>query len=154
MAQRTINGFEELRTLVDQEVGVGEWFTVTQSRIDSFAEVTEDRQWIHVDTERARTDMPDGKTIAHGFLTLSLLSRLLKEAVVVKAEFKQALNYGFNRVRFPSPVPAGSQVRARCTLKGVEDVPNGLQIVWAVTVEVKDVVKPALAAEWLARYYY
>jgi acyl dehydratase len=154
MAQRTINGFDELRTLVNQEVGVGDWFTVTQSRIDSFAELTEDRQWIHIDTARARTDLPQGKTIAHGFLTLSLLSHLLKEAVVVKAEFKQAINYGFNRVRFPSPVPAGSQVRAHCTLKGVEDVPNGLQIAWTVTVEVKDVAKPALAAEWLMRYYF
>ena|SRR5437016_3434772 len=154
MAQRTINSFEELRSLVGQEAGVGEWFTVTQSRIDSFADVTEDRQWIHFDTERARTDLPQGKTIAHGFLTLSLLSRLLKEAVVVNAEFKQAINYGFNRVRFPSPVPAGSQVRARCTLKSVEDVPNGIHLAWAITVEVMDVAKPALVAEWLVRYYY
>ena len=153
MGQRIIDGLEELRSLVGQEVGVSDWFTLTQSRINEFAEVTEDRQWIHVDTERARTDLPQGKTIAHGFLTLSLLSHLVKQAVLLKAEFKQAINYGFNRVRFPSPVPAGSQIRVRCTLASVQDVHGGVQICWAVTVEVKDVSKPSLVAEWLVRYY-
>src|SRR5439155_3504774 len=109
--------------------------------------------WIHVDTERAKTELPQGKTIAHGFLTLSLLSLLLKQAVVVKIEFKRGINYGFNRVRFPSPVPAGSQIRVRCTLVAVEEIPNALQICWAVTMDVKDVSKPALVAEWLVRYY-
>src|SRR5881296_2435968 len=89
MGQRIIHGIEELRGLVGQEVGVSDWFTLTQSRINDFAEVTEDRQWIHLDTERARTDLPQGKTIAHGFLTLSLLSHLVKEAVAVKAEFSR-----------------------------------------------------------------
>ena len=153
MAQRIIDGLDELRGLKGQEVAVSDWFTLTQSRINAFAEVSEDRQWIHVDTERARTDLPQGKTIAHGFLTLSLLSLLVKEAVVVKVEFKQGINYGFNRVRFPSPVPAGSQIRVRCTLVAVEEIPGGLQICWAVTMDVKDVSKPALVAEWLVRYY-
>src|SRR5437764_6496681 len=119
---RIIQSLEELRKLAGQEVAVGEWFTVTQERINEFAEVLQDHQWIHTDTERARTELPNGKTIAHGFLTLSLLSPLLREAVVVKGEFKHAINYGFNRVRFPSPVPAGGQIRVRCTLVRVEDI--------------------------------
>ena len=153
MAQRVIHSIEELRSLVGQEVAVGDWFTLDQSRINAFAEVIEDRQWIHVDTERARTELPQGKTIAHGFLTLSMLSLLLREAVTVRMEFSHGINYGFNRIRFPSPVPAGSQIRVRCTLVSVEDVPGGIQICWAVTVDVKDVLKPALVAEWLVRYY-
>ena len=153
MAQRIIAGLEELHGLKGQEVAVGDWFTLDQSRINAFAEVSEDRQWIHVDTERAQTELPQGKTIAHGFLTLSLLSLLLKQAVAVKVEFKHGINYGFNRVRFPSPVPAGSQIRVRCTLVTVEEVANALQICWAVTMDVKDVSKPALVAEWLVWYY-
>ena len=153
MAQRVIHSIEELRSLIGQEVAVGEWFTLDQSRISAFAEVTEDRQWIHVDAERARTDLPNGKTIAHGFLTLSLLSSLVKEAVAVKGDFSRAINYGLNRVRFPTPVAAGSPIRVRCTLVSVEDVSGGIQICWAVTVDVNEVSKPALVAEWLVRYY-
>ena len=153
MAQRIIQSIEELRSLVHQEVAVGDWFTLDQARINAFAEVTEDRQWIHVDVERARRELPEGKTIGHGFLTLSLLSFLVKEALAVRIEFSRAINYGVNRVRFPSPVPAGAQIRARCTLVSVEDVVGGIQLCWAVTVEVKDVSKPAMVAEWLVRYY-
>src|SRR5437016_5695476 len=120
MAQRLINGIEELRGLVGQEVAVGDWFTLMQSRINEFAGVIEDRQWIHVDTERARAELPQGKTIAHGFLTLSLLSLLVKDAVLVKGDFSHGINYGFNRVRFPNPVPADSQIRARCALVKAE----------------------------------
>jgi len=153
MSQSIIHSIEELRSLVGQEVAVGDWFTLDQSRINAFAEVIEDRQWIHVDTERAQRDLPQGKTIAHGFLTLSLLSFLVKEAVAVRIEFSRAINYGLNRVRFPSPLPAGSKIRARCALVSVADVSGGIQICWAVTVEVKDVSKPALVAEWLLRFY-
>jgi acyl dehydratase len=153
MAQRIIHSIEELRSLVGQEVAVGDWFTLEQSRINAFAEVVEDRQWIHLDAERARKELPQGKTIAHGFLTLSMLSLLVREAVAVKTEFSHGINYGFNRIRFPSPVPSGSQIRVRCTLISVEEVPGGVQLCWAVTVEVKDVSKPALVAEWLVRYY-
>jgi acyl dehydratase len=153
MAQRIIQGLEELRGLAGQEVGVTEWFTVDQARINAFAEATEDRQWIHTDMARAERELPQGKTIAHGFLTLSLLSYLMKQAVVLKVEYKHGINYGFNRVRFPSPVPEGSQIRGRCALVSVEDVQGGVQICWAVTLEVKDVTKPSLVAEWLVRYY-
>ena len=153
MPLRIVQSLEELRKLIGKEVTVGDWFTVTQERISAFAELLNDHQWIHEDVERARTEMPGGKTIAHGFLTLSLLSVLLSEAVVLKAPFNHAINYGFNRVRFPSPVPAGGEIRVRCTLLKVDDVPSAIQLCWAVTVEVKDVSKPALVAEWLVRYY-
>ena len=153
MPQRIINNLVELRSLVGQEVGVSDWFTVDQARINAFGEITEDRQWIHTDTARAEKEMPQGKTIAQGFLTLSLIGYLLKQAVLFKVEYKQGINYGFNRVRFPSTVQAGAQLRGRCTLVSIEEVQSGVQICWAVTVEVKDVTKPALVAEWLVRYY-
>ena len=154
MPQRIINSLDELRSFVGQEVGVSDWFTVDQARINAFAEVTEDQQWIHSDIVRAEKELPQGKTIAHGFLTLSLISCLVKRAVLYKVEYKHGINYGFNRVRFPSPVPCGGQIRGRCSLVSVEEVQGGVQICWAVTVEVKDVTKPGLVAEWLVRYYH
>src|SRR5438132_10785769 len=112
---RVIEGIVELKSLVGQQVGASDWFTVTQEQIDAFAQVTGDRQWIHVDAERARTESPFGTTIAHGFLTLSLLSHLHAQAVQLNGDFKMAINYGLNRVRYPSPVPAGSRIRAQST---------------------------------------
>nr|AIA14116.1 MaoC like domain protein [uncultured bacterium] len=153
MPARVIEGAEELKSLIGQEVGRSEWLEVTQSRINDFAETTEDRQWIHLDEERAKTDTPFGGTIAHGFLTLSLLSHFASEAVAVKGDFKMGINYGLNRVRFVSPVAVGSRVRGRFTLQSVEEVQGGLQLVWNVTVEIDRAPKPALAAEWLVRYY-
>jgi acyl dehydratase len=153
MPARIINGIEELKGLVGQEVSSSDWFEVTQSRIDRFAETTEDRQWIHIDVERAKTSSPFGATIAHGFLTLSLISHLASQAVKVEGDFKMGVNYGLNRLRFPSPVPAGSNVRARFTLQSVEDIEGGVQITWNVTVEVEGAKKPSLVAEWLVRYY-
>src|SRR5437773_237122 len=136
MPVRLINGIAELRSLVGQEVGISDWFTVTQALIDAFADATKDRQWIHIDTERARTESPFRTTIAHGFLTLSLLSYLHGQAVEVRDDFNMAINYGLNRVRFPSPVPAGSRLRARSTLQSIEDIPGGIQLVWLVTVDI------------------
>jgi acyl dehydratase len=153
MPQRVIDGAAELRGLVGQEVGVSEWFTVTQERINAFAEVTEDHQWIHCDAERARAESPYGTTIAHGFLTLSLLSHLLGQTVRVRGPFSRAINYGLNRVRFPAAVPAGGRIRACCTLQAVEEVPGGLQLAWAVTVEGEGQAKPVMVAESLTRYY-
>src|SRR5262245_5808532 len=127
MPQRVIDGLAELRGLVGQEVGVSDWFTVTQERINAFAEVTEDRQWIHCDTDRARAESPYGTPIAHGYLTLALLSHLLGQAVRVNGPFQRTINYGLNRVRFPAPVPAGARIRARCTLHAAEEVPGGLR---------------------------
>jgi acyl dehydratase len=154
MPQRVINSLDELRSLAGQEIGVSDWFTVDQKRINAFAGVTEDYQWIHSDVERAAKELPEGKTIAHGFLTLSLISTLMKSAVLFKVEHKQGINYGFNRVRFPSPVPSGGEIRARCALVSVEELQGGAQICWSVTVEVKNVTKPCLVAEWLVRYYH
>ena len=153
MPTRTINGIEELKTLVGEEIGASDWFEVTQSRINAFADATEDHQWIHLDTERARTDSPFGGTIAHGFLSLSLLPQLAAQAYRVQGDFKMGINYGLNRLRFVSPVPSGSRVRARFTLQSVEDVPGGSQLTLVATVEIEGAQKPALVAEWLVRYY-
>lgn len=153
MPLRIIQGIEELKSLVGQEVGASDWFEVTQSRINGFAGATEDHQWIHVDLERAKTDSPFHSTIAHGFLTLSLLPHLAAQALKVQGDFKMGINYGLNRLRFVSPVPSGSRVRARFTLQSVEDVAGGIQITWSVTCETEGGQKPALVAEWLVRYY-
>ena len=153
MSQRVIEGIEELKSLIGEEVGASDWFEVTQSRINDFADATEDHQWIHIDVERAKTDSPFGSTIAHGFLTLSLLPHFAAQAFTVRGNFKMGINYGLNRLRFISPVKSGSRVRARFTLQAVEDVAGGAQITWAVTVESEGGAKPALAAEWLVRYY-
>jgi len=153
MPPRIIEGIEQLKSLVGQEVGASDWFEVTQSRINDFADATEDHQWIHIDVERAKTDSPFHSTIAHGFLTLSLLPHLVSQAVKVQGDFKMGINYGLNRLRFVSPVLAGSRVRARLTLQSVEDVPGGNQITWSVTCETEGGQKPALVAEWLVRYY-
>jgi acyl dehydratase len=153
MPQRVIEGIEELKTLAGQEIGASDWFEITQSRINDFADATEDHQWIHIDVERAKADTPFGSTIAHGFLTLSLLPHLAEQAYVVRGNFKMGINYGLNRLRFVSTVAAGSRVRARFTLQSVEDVAGGYQVAWAVAVETEGGAKPALVAEWLVRYY-
>jgi acyl dehydratase len=153
MPQRVIDGVVELQGLVGQEVGVSDWFTLTQERINAFAEVTEDRQWIHCDADRARAESPYGTTIGHGYLTLSLLSHLLSQAVRVRGPFSRIINYGLNRVRFPAAVPAGGRIRARCTLQAAEEVPGGLQIAWMVTMECEGQPKPVMVAESLSRFY-
>jgi acyl dehydratase len=153
MAQRVIEGIEELKSLVGEEVAASDWFEITQSRINDFADATEDHQWIHIDVERAEADSPFGSTIAHGFLTLSLLPHFAAQAFSVRGNFKMGINYGLNRLRFISPVKSGSRVRGRFTLQAVEDVAGGVQLTWAVTVESEGGAKPALAAEWLVRYY-
>jgi len=144
---------EQLRTRVNQEVGSSDWSVIDQSTIDSFAEVTGDHQWIHTDPARAKNESRYGRTIAHGFLTLSLLSRLSHEAIEVSGTFRMRINYGLNRVRFPAPVVEGSRVRARFKVQSCEDVEGGHQIVWLVTVEVEGSAKPAVIAEWVLRYY-
>ena len=146
MPTRVIHGIEELKSLIGQEVGTSDWFEVTQSRINDFADATGDHQWIHIDVERARTDSPFHSTIAHGFLTLSLLPELASQALKVEGDFKMGINYGLNRLRFVSPVLAGS-------LQSVEDFQGGNQIIWSATVETEGGQKPSLVAEWLVRYY-
>jgi acyl dehydratase len=142
----------QLTERVGQEIGVGDWLEMTQDRINQFAEATGDRQWIHLDPARAATESPFKTTIAHGFLTLSLVSVLLRSAITITG-VSMAINYGLNRVRFAAPVPAGARVRARCTLAAVEDVGGSTQATWAIAVEREGEQKPACVAEWLVRYY-
>jgi acyl dehydratase len=137
---------------VGQEIAVSPWYVVAQEQIDRFADATEDRQWIHVDRERARSS-PFGSTIAHGFLTLSLLPKLAETALAI-SDRKMGVNYGLDRVRFTAPVPAGSKVRARFTPAKCDRLEGGgLQVTWTVTVERESSDKPCLVAAWLVRYY-
>jgi acyl dehydratase len=153
MPSREITSLEELRSLTGQEVAVSDWVEVTQERINLFAEATGDHQWIHIDVERAKNESPYGTTIAHGFLTLSLLSYLMSETVKIKLPIRMGINYGLNKVRFPSAVMAGSKVRARASLQSLEEIPGGQQLVWNITVEREGADKPCCVAEWLVRYY-
>lgn len=137
---------------VGREVATSDWLEVSQRRINEFAEATEDRQWIHVEPERAARESPFKETIAHGFLTLSLLSKLMKLAVSVGG-LRMAINYGLNRVRFVSPLPAGSRIRGRFTLAALEEIKGGVQATWNVTIEREGGDKPCCIAEWLVRYY-
>lgn len=148
---RVFNGVDELRGAVGETIGESGWFTVDQSRIDGFADATDDHQWIHVDVDKAAKG-PFGTTIAHGFLTLSLLPSLLKDVYSVE-DTKMGINYGLNRVRFTSPVPVGSKVRGVVELADVSDVDGGVQITTKVTVEIEGSERPALVAEWLTRQY-
>src|SRR5262245_35792468 len=149
MARIVIPGIDGLKEWVGKEVAVTEWFAVTQERIDAFAAATGDDQWIHVDPARAAKESPYGTTVAHGFLTLSLLPYLLREIEIRGARL--GINYGLNRVRFTGPVPAGSRVRARFRLDQAELIEGGVQCLWSVTVECEGEAKPALVAEWITR---
>lgn len=149
---RVIASMEELKTLIGQEVTVTDWISVTQERVKLFADATGDHQWIHLDVERSRKESPFGGTIAHGFLTLSLLPMMMQSSVTMPAT-KLAVNYGLNKVRFPAPVPVGSRIRGRMTLLEVEDIEGGVQIVWKVTMEREGGDKPVCVAESIVRCY-
>jgi acyl dehydratase len=142
-----------LKEFVGREIAVTDWLMMTQERIDQFAEATEDRQWIHVDRERAQRESPYGSTIAQGFLTLSLLSPFMKQAIQFRGGMRMAVNYGLNRVRFPSPVRAGANIRARIRLLSLEEFSDALQAVFSVAMEVENSAKPCCVAEWVVRYY-
>ncbi len=148
-----IESLGKLRELVGREIAVSDWLEVSQSRINEFAEATGDKQWIHVDEARARAESPFGTTIAHGFLTLSMLVQMISESITFQKVPKLGINYGLNRVRFPSPVPAGSLIRSRFTLTAVEEIPGGLQITWGIVVEREGSDKPCCVAEWVGRRY-
>jgi len=141
-----------LRERVGQEIAIGDWRVLSQSSIDRFADATGDHQWIHVDAARAAKESPFRTTIAHGFLTLSLVSSLLRDAVELTG-LRMAINYGLNRVRFVSPVPSGARIRGRFALAAVEEIGGSLQATWQATVEREGGDKPCLIAEWLVRYY-
>jgi acyl dehydratase len=150
---RTIASVEELKSLVGQEVAVSDWVHISQERVNLFAEATGDHQWIHIDVERSRKESPYGGTIAHGFLTLSLLPMLM-ESVISMPTSKMGVNYGLNKVRFPAPVPVGSKVRGRVMLMEVEDIEGGAQMTWKVTIEREGGDKPVCVAESLSRRYW
>jgi acyl dehydratase len=158
LSVRKIGSLQELQGMVGQEVGVSPWLDVSQRTIDQFAEVTGDHQWIHVDPVRAAAESPFGGAIAHGFLTLSLLPRLV-ETTLSFGDWPMGVNYGFNRLRFVSPVPAGRRIRGRFKLDrldqvdGTDQYPLGVQMTWGVTIEIEGQQKPALAAEWLTWRY-
>jgi acyl dehydratase len=143
---------KDLEHRVGEEVGVSPWLEVTQERIDTFAKAIDDFQWIHVDPARAKNS-PFGGTIAHGFLTLSLLSHLAEKTFAF-SDRKMGINYGLNRVRFTAPVKSGARVRGRFTLAKYEKLEGGVQVTWTTTVEIENEPKPALVAEWLGRHYY
>lgn len=149
---KVFNSYSEVAACIGQEVAVTDWMEVTQAQINLFAEATGDHQWIHIDVERAAKG-PFGSTIAHGYLTLSLLPRLMQSAFKVEGA-KMGVNYGLNRVRFPSPVPAGSRLRGRIKLLGCDPLPpDGVQLTWEVTVEREGSDKPVCVAESLSRSY-
>ena len=153
---REFNSIEELQSLVGQEVAVSDWVTIDQERIDRFADATSDHQWIHVDPERAKSG-PFGTTVAHGFLTLSLLPYLTHQAITFN-NTKLAINYGLDRVRFPAPVPVGSRLRGRFKLQRIEILKplrgmQGAQLVWEVTIEREGSSKPVCVAESVSRRY-
>lgn len=149
---RTFETLAELSACVGQEVAVSDWRSITQEQVNLFAEATGDRQWIHVDPERAKAG-PFGAPIAHGFLTLSLIPRFFETGLTIEGA-RMGVNYGLNRVRFTSPVPVGSRVRARLTLQATEPLPpDGMQMTWLVTVEREGSDKPVCVAESLARNY-
>ena len=151
MAPREI-AFAEIKSFVGKEIGVSDWHTVSQHDVNTFADVTHDHQWIHIDAERARKESPYKTTIAHGYFTLSLIPHLMAQVWKVNG-VKMGVNYGLNKLRFPAPVPVGSKVRARAKLANVEDVKGGVQVTTEVTIEVDGNDKPAAVAETLSRYY-
>ena len=144
---------QDMKKLVGQEIGTSDWFTVDQKTIDTFAEATGDHQWIHVDVERAKREMPGGKTIAHGYLTLSLIPRLAQTLLKIEKR-SRGINYGLNKVRFTAPVPAGTRVRLKQKIKAVDDIEGGgVRITSEMTMEVEGGSRPAVVAETMGLAY-
>jgi acyl dehydratase len=152
MAQTTVDGIEGVQGIVGQHLGYSEWVEITQEQVNRFAEATGDDQWIHTDPERAAKESPFGGPIAHGYLTLSLLPMLVPQIVEITG-FRMSVNYGTEKVRFPSPVPVGSRVRAGAALEAATPFDGGIQMVITVTVEIEGGSKPAMVATSLSRRY-
>jgi acyl dehydratase len=152
LTQTRVSSPAALADLVGAEIAVGEWFEISQERIARFAEATDDRQWIHLDPARAAAESPYGGTIAHGLLTLSLIVPLVERAVAIDG-VRMTVNYGFDRVRFPAPVPSGARVRARVKVGSAEPLSGGVQVTWHVTIEREGGDKPVCVAAWIARLF-
>jgi acyl dehydratase len=149
---REIEDTHELRSLAGQEVAISDWLEITQERVNQFADATGDHQWIHVDSERAKRESPFGTTIAHGFLTLSLLPKLGWESLKLRKPPPMTINYGADRIRFSHPVKVGDRIRSRTTLLEMKPVDRGWRVHWRVTVDVEGAPKPALVAETITLY--
>ncbi len=152
MPQTTFDNIDQVRPLIGQEIAVGDWFEVTQERINKFADATDDHQWIHTDPERAAKESPFGGTVAHGYLTLSLIPVLFDQALAIN-DLKMGVNYGVNRVRFTAPVLAGQRIRLRITPNAIEDVKGGTQVTWGAVMDLEGRRAPALVAEIIVRRY-
>jgi acyl dehydratase len=144
---------DSLTEWVGREIGVTDWLTISQHLIQQFADVTGDLQWIHVDQDRAQRDSPFRSAIAHGFLTLSLLSRFIREVIEIRSRVRITVNYGLNRVRFPAPVRADSKIRAHVVVQSARQVSGALEVVFDVKIETEHFAKPCCTAEWVLRYY-
>src|SRR6201986_1312445 len=150
---RIFGGFDEIKAAVGTEVGASEWIEITQDRINKFAEATCDEQWIHVDQDRAKQELPGGKTIAHGLLSLSLAPMFIRSGMGLKG-LKNTLNYGADRIRYLAPVPAGSRLRGVVTIAETEDVPpHGLRVSYRLVIEIEGGQRPACVAELIALHY-
>jgi acyl dehydratase len=152
MPTLVLQSLQSLKQYLGREIAVTEWLTLSQERIRQFAEATGDHQWIHVDPERARRESPYGATIAHGFLTLSLMSQFLREAIQLPASVQQTINYGLNRVRFPAPVRAGEKIRARIRLQSCKELQGSVEAIYEIKIEAEGAEKPSCVAEWILRY--
>jgi acyl dehydratase len=148
-----LESLQSLKDYAGREIATTGWMAMTQERIRQFAEASGDRQWIHVDPERAQRESPYGAAIAHGFLTLSLMSHFMREAIQLPSEVRQTINYGLNRVRFPAPVRAGEKIRARVRLQSCKELPDSVEAVFDITIETEGAEKPCCVAEWILRYY-
>jgi len=148
-----LKSLESLKELAGSEFAVTSWLTMTQERIRQFAEATDDLQWIHLDAERAQRESPYGATIAHGFLTLSLFTHFLGEAIQPPPDVRHVINYGLNRVRFPAPLRSGAKLRARIRLESCRDLPESVEAIFGITIETDGNEKPCCVAEWIVRYF-
>lgn len=145
--------FEDFKLIEGKQLPIGNWYIVTQQMINDFANATLDKQWIHIDEERAAKESPFKSTVAHGFMSVAMISRMLEEAFVIKS-VKMGLNYGLNKVRFPNPVPVNSELRMHTMVKEIEEMANnGIKITFACTIEIKGQEKPACVAEFLAALF-
>jgi acyl dehydratase len=154
MPSLILESLQELKAHVGKEIATSDWMQITQQRIQQFADATGDSQWIHVDEERARRESPYGATIAHGFLTLSLMTHFLREAIQLPGEVRQNINYGLNRVRFPAPVRAREKIRARIVLQSYKDLSDSVEAAFNITIETENSTKPCCVAEWILRYFH
>ncbi|WP_439133022.1 MaoC family dehydratase [Polaribacter sp.] len=153
MKRLVFENFEAFKLMIGKELPIGNWYTITQQMINDFANATLDKQWIHIDEERAAKESPFKKTVAHGFMSVAMISRMLEEAFEIKS-VQMGLNYGLNKVRFPNPVLVNSELRMHTTVKAIETIANnGIKITFLCTIEIKGQEKPACVAEFLAALY-